>query len=143
MFKELLELARRSQSVIAYLVFGVLTTAVNVVSYWFCTRALNLTTMPSTVIAWVLAVSFAYVTNRRWVFHSEEHGFAGIFSEIVRFFSARLATGVVDWLCMYLFVDVFKFDDLIIKVVTNVIVIILNYVASKLVVFRSSKQTDA
>lgn len=138
MLEKILDAARRSQSVIAYLVFGVLTTVVNVVSYWACARALRLPTMPSTIIAWVLAVGFAYVTNRKWVFQSDAHTFAEILSETARFFSARLATGVVDWLCMFLFVEILGFDDLIVKFLANAVVIILNYVASKLLVFRSS-----
>ena len=138
MLDKILNLARRYQSVIAYLVFGVLTTVVNVVSYWACARALRLPTMLSTIIAWVLAVGFAYVTNRKWVFQSDARTIAEILSETVRFFSARLATGVVDWLCMFLFVEELGFDDLIVKFLANVVVIVLNYVASKLLVFRSS-----
>ena len=92
--------------------------------------------MPSTIFAWVLAVLFAYITNRKWVFHSTAKGSKEILKEMVSFFSCRLATGIVDWLCMFVFVDLLKFNDLIIKVAANVVVVVLNYVASKLFIFK-------
>ena len=127
------------RDVIPYLFFGVCTTVVNVVSYWCCAHLLLMNTMLSTVIAWCLAVLFAYVTNRRWVFHSEAHGVEEIAKEIVSFFSCRLATGVVDWACMYIFVELLKCNDVVVKIVANIIVIVLNYVASKVLIFKKKK----
>ena len=92
--------------------------------------------MPSTVIAWVLAVLFAYVTNRKWVFHSKAVTRQEIVREGISFYLCRLGTGVLDWLGMYVMVDVLHWNDLIVKIAVNIIVIILNYVASKLIVFR-------
>lgn len=130
------ELYQKYKDVIPYAVFGVLTTAVNVAVYWCASHVLQLETMQSTFIAWFLAVLFAYVTNRKWVFHSEAHEFSAICKECVAFFSCRIGTGVVDWLCMFVFVDVLHINDMVIKVIANVIVIVLNYVASKVIIFR-------
>ncbi len=130
------DLIRKYRDVIPYLFFGVCTTAVNVVVYWICAHPMRLGTMLSTVLAWVLSVLFAYVTNRKWVFHSEAHGRREISREMASFFGCRLATGIVDWLCMFLFVEVLGLNDLFIKLAANVIVIVLNYVASKLLIFR-------
>lgn len=130
------DLIRKYRDVLPYLFFGVCTTAVNVVVYWICAHPMRLGTMLSTVLAWVLSVLFAYVTNRKWVFHSEAHGRREIGREIASFFGCRLATGIVDWLCMFLFVEVLGLNDLFIKLAANVIVIVLNYVASKLLIFR-------
>ncbi len=130
------DLIRKYRDVIPYLFFGVCTTAVNVVVYWLCAHPMHLGTMLSTVLAWVLSVLFAYVTNRKWVFHSEAQGRREIGREIASFFGCRLATGIVDWLCMFLFVEVLGLNDLFIKLAANVIVIVLNYVASKLLIFR-------
>ena len=121
---------------IPYLIFGVLTTLVNIAAYWLLAHPLGLPTVPSTVIAWVLAVLFAYVTNRKWVFHSEATTRREIIKEGVSFYLCRLGTGVLDWLGMYVMVDVLHWNDLIVKIAVNIIVIILNYVASKLIVFR-------
>ena len=121
---------------IPYLIFGVLTTLVNIAAYWLLAHPLGLPTVPSTVIAWVLAVLFAYVTNRKWVFHSEATTRQEIIKEGVSFYLCRLGTGVLDWLGMYVMVVVLHWNDLIVKVALNIVVIVLNYVASRLIVFR-------
>ena len=132
------DLYEKYKDVIPYLFFGVCTTLVNVIAYWLCAHPLNLGTMRSTIIAWILAVLFAYITNRKWVFHSEAHSSKEIIKEMISFFGCRLATGVVDWGCMYFFVEVLHWNDLIVKLAANLLMIVLNYVASKLVIFKKS-----
>ena len=124
------------KEIVAYLVFGVLTTLVNIVVYWLCAHPLGIKTVPSSVIAWIASVLFAYITNRIWVFHSETTGKSGIIREVAYFFACRLATGVVDWVFMYVTVDLLGFNDVIMKIIANVVVVILNYIASKLLIFR-------
>ena len=136
MSDKVLKLLEKYRDVIPYLFFGVCTTLVNVIVYWACAHILSLNTMVSTVLAWILAVLFAYITNRKWVFYSEAVTFGEITKEVVSFFGCRLATGVVDWACMWIFVELLGFNDVIIKITTNILVIILNYIASKLVIFR-------
>ena len=133
MIKKLFE---KYGDMIPYAIFGVLTTLVNIAAYWLLAHPLGLPTVPSTVIAWVLAVLFAYVTNRKWVFHSEATTRREIIKEGVSFYLCRLGTGVLDWLGMYVMVDVLHWNDLIVKVALNIVVIVLNYVASRLIVFR-------
>lgn len=123
------------KSIILYLFFGVCTTAVNVIVYWVTAHLLQIETMSSTVIAWVIAVLFAYITNRKWVFHSNITSIKEIIREIICFFTCRLATGGVDWGCMFLFVNVIGMNDIFIKFIANIIVIVLNYIASKLIIF--------
>ena len=121
-----------------YLFFGVCTTGVNIIAYWACSRFIKLNTVLSTVFAWLLAVLFAYITNRIWVFASMVTGFKGIMMEFISFIVCRLATGIVDIVVMYLCVDMFGMNDVLIKTLSNIIVIVLNYVASKLFIFRKS-----
>lgn len=130
------ELVKKYWDVIPYLFFGVCTTIVNAVVYWFCAHPLHLGTMTSTVLAWLLAVLFAYVTNRKWVFHSKAHDAGEIGKELISFLSCRVATGVVDWLCMFFFVECLGLLDVVVKVADNVLVVVLNYVASRLVIFK-------
>ena len=122
--------------VIPYIVFGVLTTGVNIGIYWLMAHGLGQKVMFSTIVAWFAAVLFAYITNRKWVFHSKAKGFNTCVREMFSFFSCRLLTGVIDWGIMLLFVDILKFEDVIVKIMANILVIILNYVASKLIIFR-------
>lgn len=137
--KDILKKYSKYKDVVLYLFFGACTTLVNIVVYWMCAHPLHITTMISTIIAWILAVLFAYLTNRKWVFHSEANTKKEIISEIISFFSCRLATGVIDWACMLVFVQLFGMNDIIIKTFANILVIILNYVASKLVIFKKCK----
>lgn len=129
-------LMKKYWDVIPYLFFGVCTTVVNVISYWVCAHALTLKTMLSTIIAWILAVLFAYVTNRKWVFHSDVHEAKDICKEMTSFFGCRLATGIVDWLSMFVFVELLGANDVFVKLAANIVVIVLNYVASKLIIFK-------
>lgn len=124
------------KDVILYLVFGVFTTVVNIVVYWVAVHVLGTSVMVGTVAAWALAVFFAYVTNRSMVFHSAASGASEIVKEITSFFACRLGTGVVDWVIMFVFVTVLHFNDMIVKIVANFIVIVLNYVLSKFVIFK-------
>ena len=117
------QLFEKYRDVIPYLFFGACTTLINVVVYWLAAHAVGLSVMVSTVLAWIVAVLFAYFTNRRWVF----------------FFACGLFTGLVDWACMYVFVDLLHFNDLVIKILANVVVIILNYIGSKFFVFSKRK----
>lgn len=94
--------------------------------------------MSGTVIAWIASVLFAYVTNRKWVFHSEANGINEISKEICSLFMCRLVTGVVDWACMWIFVEILNFNDVLIKILANILVIVLNYVASKIFIFRKA-----
>jgi len=136
------KLFNKYTNVIAYLFFGVCTTGVNVIAYWVVAHPLKQTVMVSTVIAWVLAVLFAYITNRKWVFISEAHSRTDKIKELFSFFACRLATGVVDWGCMWLFVDILLINDVVIKMAANILVIILNYIASKLIIFRKGKKRN-
>ena len=135
-FAKLKSLYARYADVIPYLFFGVCTTLVTMAAYWVAAYPLGLSVPVSTVVAWVLAVLFAYLTNRRWVFHSEARTTPEILREIASFFSCRLATGLLDLGCMFLFVDVLRWNDLLIKALDNVLVVVLNYVASRLLIFR-------
>ncbi len=131
------KLYNKYKDVIPYLFFGVCTTVINVVVYWLMAHPFGMGTTISTLIAWLVAVIFAYVTNRKWVFHSKAKGRKEILEEIGSFFACRIGTGIVDWVIMLLFVDLIGFNDVIIKFLANVIVIILNYIASKFIIFNT------
>ncbi len=136
------ELLKKYRELISYLFFGVLTTLVNWGSYWLLTDVLHVHYMAAALFAQVLSILFAYVTNRRWVFESKVRGAKGIAVEMTKFFGARGVSLVMDLLCMYLGVDLLSLNDKAVKVVSSVIVVIANYIFSKLFVFRSSTGQD-
>lgn len=129
-------LIMKYRSLILYAFFGVLTTLVNMAAYWLCFDVLGIPNVPATVIAWVLAVSFAFITNKLWVFESRSFDGKTLGREIPAFFGARLLTGLLDVGIMYAAVDVMGWNAMVWKLISNVIVIVLNYVASKLVIFK-------
>ncbi|NLK73287.1 MAG: GtrA family protein [Clostridiales bacterium] len=133
------DLFKKYKDVIPYIIFGVLTTVVNIAVYWLMAHPLEISVMPSTIIAWMAAVLFAYLTNRKWVFRSEANTAKAITKEVLSFFLCRLATGAVDCACMFVFVDILHLNDVVIKFMANILVVILNYVASKLFIFKRKK----
>ncbi len=133
---KLKEMMEKYKDIVPYAIFGILTTIINIVVYLFFAHILKKEVMFSTFAAWFLSVLFAYVTNRKWVFHSGVLTFSNIIREAVAFFICRLATGIADILIMFIFVNIFHFNDLFIKIISNIAVIILNYVASKWIIFN-------
>lgn len=132
----MLELIKKYKSLIAYAFFGVCTTGINIVSYGLCYEGLGLPNVVSNIIAWIVAVAFAFVTNKLWVFDSKTIEKETLLYEVTTFVSCRLATGVMDLGIMYVGVDILNLPSMILKVVSNILVIVLNYVASKLVIFK-------
>ena len=130
------------KSLIMYVVFGGLTTVVNMGAYYLSYNIAHIPNVPSTVIAWVLAVLFAFITNKLWVFDSKSFDKKTLLHEVPRFFGCRLATGVLDVVIMYLAVDVMHWNATLWKLISNVIVIILNYIASRLVIFKHPNGKD-
>ena len=119
-----------------YLFFGVLTTLVNIVTYYLFFDLFNVANVTSTVVAQFFAIIFAYVTNKLWVFNSKSWQFKTISFEIFSFFGCRLASAAFDVIFMWVSVDILSLWPILMKVVANVIVVVLNYFASKLLIFK-------
>lgn len=132
----ILKLMKKYKSFIAYAVFGVFTTIVNIVTYNYCYYHVGMNNTLSNVIAWVLAVTFAYLTNKAWVFESRSWRWEVLRREIPAFITCRLATGVMDLVIMYICVDIMEWHAMLMKILSNILVILLNYVFSKLVIFK-------
>lgn len=122
-----------TREIILYVLFGVLTTLINFLSYSLLYYSLKIGNTPSTIIAWAMSVLFAYVTNRLYVFESKNNN---KFKETAEFFLCRTATGVLDVLIMYVGVDLLLQNGQLIKILSNVLVIVLNYIASKIYIFK-------
>lgn len=129
-------LFQKYRELILYVFFGGLTTIVNFVSYALLAKAAHVDEITSTVIAFVLSVIFAYLTNHKWVFQSRAAGWKAVSYEVATFFGGRVFSGLLDVLIMYVFVTRLGCYDLLIKILSNILVIILNFIISKLIVFR-------
>lgn len=132
----MMDLYKKYKEVILYIFFGCCTTLVNVGTYYIWTRWFHIHLLVSTVAAWFFAVLFAYITNRKYVFMSKNTNSKAIMLEFTSFIFCRLFTGALDLGNMYIFVHLLKFNDFFIKVASNLFVIIGNYIASRLFIFK-------
>ena len=157
------------KEIIMYIIFGVLTTLVNWVVYTVLIKIFGSAAESQTVlftlfgrsittkvfyifianfVAWVAGVLFAFVTNKLWVFESKSWRFGLVMKELWLFVLARLITGVLEWFGVPLLwaigldQDLFGIDGFLAKIVVSVVVVILNYVFSKLIIFRKKDKTD-
>ena len=124
------------KSILMYLFFGICTTVINIVTYWMFYISLDFPNVLSTIFSWIISVLFAYITNKLWVFESRSFGKKVLVREIATFFGARFISGIIDLAVMFLFVDMLLFPAMIIKFISNIFVVIFNYVTSKVVIFK-------
>ena len=130
-------LIEKYYDVLSYLFFGVLTTMVNYLIYLPCYNIWELSASVSNVIAWLGAVAFAYLTNKPFVFRSHDWSAKTVIPELTKFVGCRLGSGAMETAIIFVSVDCLGWDGNAMKLVTSVLVIIINYLASKLVVFRN------
>lgn len=135
---KLISLYKKNKEVINYLVFGVLTTVISLAVYYLLTFTVldpevAISLQIANFISWVAGVAFAYVTNRRYVFESKNEN---LFKEISSFVGSRLVTLGMDMLIMFVGVTVLKGNDKILKLISQIVVIISNYLFSKIFVFK-------
>ena len=136
--KKIIGLIKKYKEIISYLIVGGLTTVVSLgVYYGLVFTVLNpdnpVQLQVANICSWIAAVTFAYFTNRKFVFESKN---SNILKEMVAFFAARVGTLLMDMGIMFVFVTLFGFNDKIIKLVVQVVVTVANYVFSKFFVFK-------
>lgn len=134
--KKILALLKKYEEIISYLFFGGMTTVVNYAVYLPCYNWLGISGAVSNVIAWVAAVAFAYLTNKPFVFKSHDWSAKVVIPELTKFVSCRVGSGLLETAIIFLTVDCLHWNGNVIKLLTSVLVVVLNYVASKLLVFK-------
>lgn len=134
-------LYRNYKEIINYLVFGVLATVVNFVSYYIFARIIGIDEVISSGLSWFASVLFAYITNKLFVFDSKTVTKKELIKECISFFLARVLSGILcDVGTFAVMVKVFKINDIIAKIVTQVMVVIVNYIFSKFIIFKNNKK---
>ena len=139
----------KNKSVLLYLFFGGLTTIVSILTFWlselFIRTDLNILILGSVysvkvvltnAISWICAVLFAFFTNRIWVFNSPTDTWKAFFKQMASFFGGRFATFLLETAILVLFVSVLNFNEMIMKIIAQFVVLVSNYIISKLIVFR-------
>lgn len=136
---------QKHKDVLLYLVFGVLTTLVNYAIYLPLCNLLDvslphISATVSNGVAWTGSVLFAYLTNKPFVFKSLDWSFKTVFPEFTKFVGCRLGSGLLETVIILLTVDILHWNNVIMKVITSVLVVIMNYIASKWLVFTNKSK---
>lgn len=128
---------KKYKEFLLYIFFGVFTAVVSIGSYSYCDVVLKMNPLISNVISWILAVTFAYITNKLWVFNVEIYGIRALLVQIFDFFAGRFFTLLVEEGILFVFITTLHFNSILVKVFAQIIIVILNYIISKLIVFRN------
>ena len=138
--KHIRQFVEKYKELLSYIFWGAASTAVNYGVYFLCTKPLQLDYLTSNVIAWVVSVAFSFVVNKLFVFESRSLAVKTVLSELWKFVSARIFSGVLETGILFVFVTLLHMNDSVVKIAAGVIVIILNYVMSKLLIFNKTKK---
>lgn len=140
----MIKIYKKYEELINYLIIGILTTIVSLATYYLLTLTIldannKVYLQIANIISWLASVTFAYFTNRKYVFKVKNKS---NIKECLNFYISRISTLLIDMIIMYIFVSRLKFDNKIVKLIAQVIIIILNYILSKFIVFKSSKEVE-
>lgn len=134
--KRIFDLIRKYEDILVYLFFGALTTLVNYIVYFPLYNWLKWSAVFSNIIAWAAAVIFAFITNKPFVFKSHDWSGKTVVNEATKFIGCRVGSGVLETVIVWLFVDVLLWNGNWTKIAVSILVVLLNYVSSKWIVFR-------
>lgn len=136
MIQKIRELIIKYWDIVSYLFFGVCTTVVTFVVYIPCYNILGMSATLSNIISWVVAVAFAYLTNKTFVFKSNDWSSQTLIPELAKFIGCRVGSGAAETVILLVTVDLLGWNGIFWKVLTQVMVVVLNYIGSKLLVFK-------
>lgn len=134
------QLYMKHKEVINYLIFGFLSFVVSMATYYLARICFDY--VISNIISWIIAVIFSYVTNKLFVFESKIEGKRKLVKEFVTFILSRIFTLVLETLILYMMVDLMNMNDRMVKVIAQIIVILMNYILSKLIIFKKKKTEE-
>lgn len=129
----MLKIYKKYEEIINYLIFGVLTTLISILSYAFFTRLINFDYVISNILSWILSVTFAFFTNQKYVFKTSS---SNKIKDMFKFYLSRLTSLGIELITMYILVTLLSLNDMISKIIVQFVTIVLNYVLSKLFVFK-------
>lgn len=133
------QMIRRYQELVVYVVFGIATTIVNIVVFYLLDTALSIPYLIANAVAIVVSILFAFYTNKKYVFQSKATTLKAIWSEFISFVTFRIVSGVFDMLSMWVLVDALLMGTNTAKIITQFIVVVLNYLFSKFFVFKQKE----
>ena len=129
----IINIYKKYKEIINYLIAGVLTTIVSILSYVLFKNIFHIHYIISNIISWIIAVTFAYIINSKYVFESDKKN---KIKEFISFVSCRILSLIIETIAMYLMVDIITINDDISKIIAQFIVLVLNYIFSKFLTFK-------
>lgn len=136
------DLWSKYREIISYGFWGIMTTILNYVVYFSCTKGFYINYLFSNILAWAIAVIFAFITNKIFVFQSNKWENSVVFDEFRKFISARFLSGGIEMVILFIFVNYLYLSDDVVKIFTNILIIIINYIFSKLIIFKTKEQQE-
>ena len=125
-----------NKETILYVIFGILTTIINLTVYYLFSNIININYLISNAIAWIISVVFAYITNKFFVFNSSYINKDVIIEEFIKFMNCRLISGLSEVVLLFLFVDLLLMNDIVAKLIIGVLVALINFIFSKVFIFK-------
>lgn len=138
MIHKVISYAQKHREIVTYIAFGVLTTAVNFLVFLFSRELLKLSATASNIVAWILAVLFAFLTNKPFVFKSKSWSRKVVIPEFVKFVTCRIGSGIMETVFLFVTVDCINWNGTILKLIASGFVMVLNYILGKCVAFKKS-----
>lgn len=127
---------KKNKEILLYLFFGGLSFIVSVATYALFNVPMKMDALIANVLSWIITVMFAFLTNRVWVFASPTDNIKDFMKQMLSFYSGRIITLVIEEAILLVFINMLGFGSLLVKIVAQVVVILLNYVISKLFIFK-------
>lgn len=140
--KLLYQIYEKHKEPLLYLFFGGTSFFLNIILYYIFFNACKLNVLIANIIAWVIVVAYCFVTNKLWVFDNKTESKQSLATQLLSFYLSRILTLCVEELILFVFVEKIHYNDLIIKLIAQIIVIITNYILSKFIVFRKGKANE-
>lgn len=127
---------KKNKEMLLYLFFGFLSFVISISTYALFNKALNINELLANIFSWIITVMFAFFTNRIWVFDSHTESMEEFVKQMLSFYWGRVVTLVIEEIILFVFITLLGMSSMLIKVIAQVVVIVLNYVISKLFVFK-------
>ncbi|MBQ1962287.1 MAG: GtrA family protein [Clostridia bacterium] len=136
---KLVNIYNRYREQILYLVFGGVTTLISIITYAVFTELADINILIANILSWIISVAVAYATNKSVVFRSDKKGVAQVLTEALSFYAGRLLTLLIEEAILFVFIDLAKLPNMPVKIIAQIIIIVLNYIISKVFIFKKTK----
>ena len=136
---KLVNIYTRYREQILYLVFGGVTTLISIITYAVFTELADINILIANILSWIISVAVAYATNKSVVFRSDKKGVAQVLTEALSFYAGRLLTLLIEEAILFVFIDLAKLPNMPVKIIAQIIIIVLNYIISKVFIFKKTK----